>query len=89
MEDFFMAADTNRLRSDQDGLFTHVEHTVLASWFGQQPPIDAARIKLDDALAQLGFGEDCRPYSQAAAAAARVLLERTGFRFGPVGRATN
>jgi hypothetical protein len=70
-----MATDSNRLRVDQDGLFTHVEHTVLASWFGQQPPIDSARIKLDDALAQLGFGEDCRPYSQAAAAVAHVLLE--------------
>jgi hypothetical protein len=37
-----MAADTNLLLVDQGGLFTHVEHTILASWFGQQPPTDAA-----------------------------------------------
>jgi hypothetical protein len=70
-----MAADTNLLRVDEDGLFTHVEQTVLASWFGRQLTADAARIKLDDALAQLGFGKDCRPYSQTAAAVAHVLLE--------------
>jgi hypothetical protein len=71
----FMAADTNRPRVAQDGLFTDLEHTVLANWFGQQTPADAAHIKLDDALAQLGFGEPCWPYSQTAAAVAHVLLE--------------
>ena len=70
-----MATNTNRLRVDQDGLFTDVEHIVLASWFGQQPPIDAARIKLDEVLVQLGFGKDCRPYSQTSAAVAHILLE--------------
>ena len=70
-----MAANANRLRVDQGGVFTNVEHMPLASWFGQQPPTDAVRIKLDDALAQLGFGKDCRPYSQTSAAVAHILLE--------------
>ena len=70
-----MPADTNRLRVDQDGLFTNVEHAVLAKWFRQRKPAAAARIKLDDALAQLGFEEPCDPYSRTAAAVAHVVLE--------------
>ena len=70
-----MATDTNRLRVDQDGVFTNVERTLLTSWFDQQPLTDAVRIKLDDALAQLGFGKECRPYSQTSAAVAHILLE--------------
>ena len=52
-----------------------VEHAVLASWFRQQTPAAAARIKFDDALAQLGFEKRCEPYSQTAAAVAHVVLE--------------
>ncbi len=70
-----MSADTNRLRVDQDGLFTDVEHAVLAKWFRQRKPAAAARITLDDALAQLGFEEPCEPYSRVAAAVAHVVLE--------------
>ena len=70
-----MPADTNRLRVDQDGLFTAVEHAVLAKWFRQRKPAAAARIKFDDALAELGFEERCEPYSQTAAAVAHVVLE--------------
>jgi hypothetical protein len=70
-----MAAEIHRLRVDHDGLFTDVEHAVLANWFGQQTPADAPHIKLDDALAQLGFEEPCEPYTQTAAAVAHVLLE--------------
>ena len=70
-----MSADTNRLRVDQDGLFTDVEHAVLAKWFRQRKPAAAARITLDDALAQLGFEEPCEPYSRTAAAVAHVVLE--------------
>lgn len=42
-----------QLSSHRRRLFTHVEQTVLGTWFGQQLPSDAARIKPDDALAQL------------------------------------
>ena len=70
-----MSADTNRLRVDQDGLFTNVEHAVLAKWFRQRKPAGAARIRLDDALAQLGFEKPCDPYSRTAAAVAHVVLE--------------
>src|SRR5262245_5908263 len=75
MEGFFMSADANRLRVDRDGLFTDVEHAVLAKWFRQRKPAGAARIPLDDALAQLGFQKSCEPYSRAAAAVAHVILE--------------
>ncbi len=70
-----MSADTNRLRVDHDGLFTEVEHAVLAKWFRQRKVGAAARIALDDALAQLGFQEPCEPYSRASAAVAHVVLE--------------
>jgi hypothetical protein len=48
---------------------------VLSGWFGQQPPYAAANVELEDALAQLGFGERCEPYSQTAAAVAHIVLE--------------
>jgi hypothetical protein len=70
-----MIAVTRRLRVDQDGLFTNDEHAVLSGWFGQQPPYAAANVELEDALAQLGFGERCEPYSQTAAAVAHIVLE--------------
>jgi hypothetical protein len=70
-----MAADTNHFHVGQDGLFTDVEHAVLAKWFGQREPAGAARIELDDALAQLGFEEPCNPYTRSAAAVAHVVLE--------------
>ena len=70
-----MPADTNRARVTKDGLFTDVEHAVLATWFGQRKPASAARIKLNDALAQLGFEAPCEPYTRTAAAVAHTLLE--------------
>jgi hypothetical protein len=70
-----MAAITHRLRVDQDGLFTNDEHAVLSDWFGQQAPAAAAHLELEDALAQLGFGERCHPYSQTAVAVAHIVLE--------------
>jgi hypothetical protein len=70
-----MPADTNRLRVTQDGLFTDAEHAVLAKWFRQREPASAAPVKLDDALAQLGFAERCEPYTRTAAAVAHILLE--------------
>jgi hypothetical protein len=70
-----MATRTNCLRVEQDGLFTGVEHALLASWFGQKPPTDAAHIKVDEALAWLGFKKECAPYTRAAAAVAHVVLE--------------
>jgi hypothetical protein len=70
----FMVSQTNRLCVDQDGLFTSVEHAILAEWFGQKRSA-AARIKLDDALIQLGFGEQCEPYSQTDTAVAHIVLE--------------
>jgi hypothetical protein len=69
-----MASQTNRFRVDQDGLFTSVEHAILAEWFGQRRSA-VGRIKLDDALAQLGFGERCEPYSQMDAVVAHIVLE--------------
>jgi hypothetical protein len=50
-----MAAEVHGLRVDHNGLFTTVEHAVLANWFDQQTRAVAAHIKWDDALAQLGF----------------------------------
>ena len=70
-----MPASANRLRVDQDGVFTNVEHAVLAKWFRQRKPGAAARINVDDALAQLGFEKPCEPYSRTAAAVAHVVLE--------------
>jgi hypothetical protein len=70
-----MPAVTHRLRVDQDGLFTNDEHAVLSDWFGQQAPAAAAHLELEDALAQLGFGERCHPYSQTAVAVAHIVLE--------------
>ena len=75
MEGFFMATRTDRLRVEQDGLFTDVEHVLLASWFGQQPPASAVHVNVDDALARLGFKKECDPYSRPAAAVAHVVLE--------------
>jgi hypothetical protein len=75
MEGFLMATRTDRLRVEQDGLFTDVEHALLASWFGQKPPTSAAHIKLDEALAFLGFKKECGPYTRTAAAVAHVVLE--------------
>jgi len=75
LEGFFMPAAANRLRVDQDGVFTNVEHAVLAKWFRQRKPGAAARINVDDALAQLGFEKPCEPYSRTAAAVAHVVLE--------------
>jgi hypothetical protein len=75
MEGFFMATRTDRLRVEQDGLFTDVEHALLASWFGLQPPASAAHINLDEALACLGFKKECGPYTLTAAAVAHVVLE--------------
>jgi hypothetical protein len=75
MEGFFMPAAANRLRVDQDGLFTDIEHAVLAKWFRQRKPAAAARVRFDDALADLGFEGPCEPYSQASAAVAHVVLE--------------
>ena len=48
---------------------------MLSGWFGQQPPYAAANVELEDALAQLGFGERCEPYGQTAAAVAHIVLE--------------
>jgi hypothetical protein len=59
----------------QDGAFTSAEHAVLARRLRQPTPTAAARISLDDALAELGFEQPCEPYSQAAAAVAHILLE--------------
>ena len=70
-----MPAAANHLRVDRDGLFTDIEHAVLAKWFRQRKPAAAARINVDDALAQLGFEKRCEPYSRAAAAVAHVVLE--------------
>ena len=70
-----MSADISRLRVDQDGVFTNVEHAVLSQWFRQRKPAGTAHIKLDNALAQLGFEKPCDPYSRTAAAVAHVLLE--------------
>lgn len=70
-----MTAVPNRLRVDDDGLFTNVEHAVLSKWFRQRKPAHAARIRFDDALAQLGFEEPCDPYNRTAAAVAHVVLE--------------
>jgi hypothetical protein len=74
MEGFFMATRTDRLRVEQDGLFTDVEHSLLASWFGQKPPASAAH-NVDEALASLGFKIECDPYTRTAAAVAHVVLE--------------
>jgi len=81
-----MSAHTNRLRVGQDGVFTNVEHAVLAKWFRQRKPAGAASIKLDDALAQLGFEKPCDPYSRTAAAVAHVLLEAIEDRLRAVRR---
>ena len=70
-----MSANANRLGVDRDGLFTEVEHAVLARWFRQRKPAGAVRIDLDDALAELGFEERCEPYSRTAAAVAHIVLE--------------
>jgi len=70
-----MTAVTNRLRVNRDGLFTDIEHAVLAEWFGQPAPAAAARIRLDNALAELGFENGCEPYTRTAAAVARIVLE--------------
>ena len=70
-----MPAAANHLRVDRDGLFTDREHAVLAKWFRQRKPAAAARINVDDALAQLGFEKPCEPYSRTAAAVAHVVLE--------------
>jgi hypothetical protein len=75
-----MATATNSPRVDQDGVFTSAEHIVLASWFGQPAPATVAPIELEGALGQLGFGERCGPYSQAAAAVAHFLLEAVDHR---------
>ena len=69
-----MATDTNRLRVDQDGLFT-VSSTSCWPAGSANRPLTLLGIKLDDALVQLGFGKDCGPYSQTAAAVAHFLLE--------------
>jgi hypothetical protein len=70
-----MSAAANRLRVGQDGLFTDIEHAVLAKWFRQRKPAAAARIRFDDALAELGFEKRCEPYSRTSAAVAHVVLE--------------
>jgi hypothetical protein len=70
-----MATRADRLRVEQDGLFTDVEHALLASWFGQEPPAGAMHVNVDDALARLGFTKECDPYSRPAAAVAHVVLE--------------
>ena len=70
-----MATRTDRLRVEQDGLFTNVEHALLASWFGLQPPASAVHVNVDDALVRLGFTKECDPYSRPAAAVAHVVLE--------------
>ena len=75
-----MAADIERLRVNYDGLFTDVEHAVLAEWFGQKATSAPARITLDDALAELGFEDECVPYSRTAAAVAYVVREAIGDR---------
>jgi len=74
MEGIFMSVDANRLLVDRDGLFTDIEHAVLANWLHLKPP-GAARIRFDDALAELGFAERCEPYSRTAAAVAHIVLE--------------
>ncbi len=70
-----MATRTDRLRVEQDGLFTEIEHALLASWFDQKPPASAAHVKVDEALAWLGFKKECGPYTRTAAAVAHVVLE--------------
>jgi hypothetical protein len=75
-----MTTDINRSRVDLDGVFTCVEHAVLAKWFGQKKQAETARLKLDDALAELGFEKSCRPYSQSDAAVAYILLEAVDHR---------
>jgi hypothetical protein len=70
-----MSTTANRLRVERDGLFTDTEHAVLARWFRQRKPAGTARIRFDDALAELGFEKRCEPYSQIAAAVAHVVLE--------------
>ena len=70
-----MSANANRLRVDRDGLFTEVEHAVLAKWFRRRKPAGVARIELDDALSELGFEQPCEPYSRIAAAVAHIVLE--------------
>ncbi len=75
-----MTTAINRPRIDQDVVFTSVEHAVLARWLVQPKPAAAASIKLDGALAELGFGTSCRPYSQSDAAVAHSLLEAVDHR---------
>jgi hypothetical protein len=70
-----MPTNINRLRLDEDCLFTTVENTVLAAWFGRTPTAAAARIELNDALKELGFETECFLYSQSDAAVAYILLE--------------
>jgi hypothetical protein len=40
-----MANRADRFRVEQVGLFTDVEHALLASWFGQQPPASAVHVR--------------------------------------------
>jgi len=70
-----MPANNKRYRLDNDGLFTSVEHSVLAAWFEREPVAAAAHINPNDALEELGFGDTCFPYTQLAAAAAYIVLE--------------
>jgi hypothetical protein len=69
-----MSASITRLHPN-DGVFTDVEHAVLAPWFGREPTAAAASIQLDDALKELGFNEPCYPYRPTDAAVAHILLE--------------
>jgi hypothetical protein len=69
-----MTAQINQ-RLDDGGLFTAVEHAVLAAWFGREPTSVAASINVSDALKELSFDELCMPYTQADAAVAHILLE--------------
>jgi hypothetical protein len=79
-EGFFMTIASKRYLVDQDGVFTAVEHAVLAKWFDQPMPATAASIKLKDALAELGFEKSCEPYSQSDATVAHTLLEAVDHR---------
>ena len=86
-----MPADTNRLRVDQDGLFTDIEHAVLAKWFRQRKPAAAARITFDDALASLASRSDASPTAGPPPPWRTSCLRqsRIGSRSGPAGRATS
>ena len=87
-----MAAVTNRLRVDQDGLFTNVEHAVLASWFGQRNARRrCARSSWTMHSRSLALERPAIPTAKPPPPWLTSCLRqsRIGFRSGPAGRATS